>query len=205
MTTYNASAVSDTIIAHKKGITLQQGRALRDNPIAMAEGATGAPDIATNWGDANGGVAIYDYSIDGSVTDYEYTIPADRFEYRIRALNWGTSATGSTLSIKLYGSSSGYSSLIATTGGQYAAAASAGGNGVFEVLRGNVSSNYHVIRHEHYGTSTNSVGAFGSPLAKEVLLQRATAETITKIFFVFNGGAAINLGKLFLERRLCYV
>lgn len=46
MTTYNASAVSDSIIAHKKGITLQQGRALRDNPIAMAEGAAGAPRIA---------------------------------------------------------------------------------------------------------------------------------------------------------------
>lgn len=46
MTTYNASAVADAIIAHKKGITLQQGRALRDNPIAMAEGAAGAPKVA---------------------------------------------------------------------------------------------------------------------------------------------------------------
>jgi len=42
MTTYNAGAVSNTAIAYQKPITLQQGRALRDNPIAIAEGATGA-------------------------------------------------------------------------------------------------------------------------------------------------------------------
>ena len=47
MTTYNAAAVADTVIAFKKGITLQQGRALRDNPIAIAEGASGAPKIAS--------------------------------------------------------------------------------------------------------------------------------------------------------------
>lgn len=45
MTTYNASTVSDTAIASGKPITLQQGRALRDNPIAITEGASGAPQI----------------------------------------------------------------------------------------------------------------------------------------------------------------
>ena len=35
MTTYNGTALSDSVIAYQKGITLQQGRALRDNPIAM--------------------------------------------------------------------------------------------------------------------------------------------------------------------------
>ena len=47
MTTYNASAVSDATIAFQKPITLQQGRALRDNPLAIGEGAAGAPRIAT--------------------------------------------------------------------------------------------------------------------------------------------------------------
>ena len=45
MPSYNAAAVSDAVIAFKKGITLQQGRALRDNPIAIAEGAAGAPRL----------------------------------------------------------------------------------------------------------------------------------------------------------------
>lgn len=46
MPTYNAAAVADGVIAFEKGITIQQGRALRDNPIAIAEGATGAPKIS---------------------------------------------------------------------------------------------------------------------------------------------------------------
>jgi len=45
MPTYNFAAVADAVIAFKKGITLQQGRALRDNPIAMMEGAPGAPRL----------------------------------------------------------------------------------------------------------------------------------------------------------------
>ena len=45
MTTYDASAVANTVIAYKKGMTLQQGRALRDNPLAMFEGAAGAPRL----------------------------------------------------------------------------------------------------------------------------------------------------------------
>lgn len=60
MPTYNASAVADGVIAFQKPITLQQGRALRDNPIAIVQGAAGAPKIygvaAAN--DANGGLAV---------------------------------------------------------------------------------------------------------------------------------------------------
>ena len=45
MTTYNAGAVADAVIAFKKGITLQQGRALRDNPLAIAEMDSTVPAI----------------------------------------------------------------------------------------------------------------------------------------------------------------
>lgn len=43
---YNAAAVANGVIAYQKPITLQQGRALRDNPIEMAGGAAGAPRVA---------------------------------------------------------------------------------------------------------------------------------------------------------------
>lgn len=43
MPTYNASAVSDTAIAFQKPITLQQGRALRDNALSVFEGDASAP------------------------------------------------------------------------------------------------------------------------------------------------------------------
>lgn len=53
MATYNAAAVSDAAIAFQQPVTLQQGRALRDNLIAVTEGATGAPRVMplaiNNW------------------------------------------------------------------------------------------------------------------------------------------------------------
>lgn len=45
MTTYNAATVSDAAIAYENAITLQQGRALRDNPLAIGEGAVDAPKV----------------------------------------------------------------------------------------------------------------------------------------------------------------
>ena len=46
MAVYNYAAVADATVAFEKGITLQQGRALRDNPIALAGGAADAPRIS---------------------------------------------------------------------------------------------------------------------------------------------------------------
>lgn len=43
MTTYSAAAVTDAVIAYQKPITLQQGRALRDNPLAVSEADATAP------------------------------------------------------------------------------------------------------------------------------------------------------------------
>jgi len=43
MTAYNAPAVADAVIAYQKPITLQQGRALRDNPKAMGEADASVP------------------------------------------------------------------------------------------------------------------------------------------------------------------
>jgi len=37
MATYNSAAVTNSVIAYQKPITLQQGRALRDNPLSIAE------------------------------------------------------------------------------------------------------------------------------------------------------------------------
>lgn len=47
MTTYDASSVSDAVIAFRKPITLQQGRGLRDNLLAVIEGDATAPRVQT--------------------------------------------------------------------------------------------------------------------------------------------------------------
>ena len=108
MTTYDESAVSNTVIAHKKPITLQQGRALRDNPIAISEAATGAPVVVAGWhpydmvkiGDGNDGV-FYDFAVDG--TQATITTPdfADGYEYAICLTGLGCSAT-QNLVVSLY-------------------------------------------------------------------------------------------------------
>jgi hypothetical protein len=88
MATYDVSTLADSAIAHKKGITLQQGRALRDNPIAIAEGAAGAPRIALHvqTGVASavpvefetmenfGGVVLHFFGFNGSGSAQDFTV-----------------------------------------------------------------------------------------------------------------------------------
>ena len=45
MPTYDASLTDDTVIAHKKPGTVQMLRGMRDNFLAMFEGAAGAPGL----------------------------------------------------------------------------------------------------------------------------------------------------------------
>ena len=85
---YSASAVSNTAIAFQKPITLQQGRALRDNPIAMFEGAPGAPRLQFAAMDAW-------YSTKGAVGSLAYLCQVNFVSTDIVA---GTSYAGSTLS-----------------------------------------------------------------------------------------------------------
>lgn len=89
--TYDLTAVSDTVIAHKKPITLQQGRQLRDNPIAIAEGASGAPIMQNGgWypydrtviGGAETGL-IYDFAVHGAVSAIDTPDFEDGFEYAV--------------------------------------------------------------------------------------------------------------------------
>jgi len=68
--------------------------ALRDNVLAAAEGATGAPVEAAGWhpynqveyGDGADGL-IYDNSVDGNVSAVETPDFEDGWEYRVVALN----------------------------------------------------------------------------------------------------------------------
>jgi hypothetical protein len=73
-TPYNPAAVSDAVIAYGKPMTLQQGRALRDIPIAIAEGTPGAVKIAQRIVGAAGSTITFtglgDYS--GFIADFQY-------------------------------------------------------------------------------------------------------------------------------------
>ena len=83
MTTFNASAVDNATIGHRKGISLQTGRALRDNPIAIAEGAAGAPRIQFAALDAW-------FSTAGAIGSYV-------FAHGTSDVSFGSTVAGSTL------------------------------------------------------------------------------------------------------------
>lgn len=75
MATYDLSRLVDAVIAHKKGMTLQQGRALRDNLIAVAEGDPSAPSILPNIAAnaAADGIGTYVWArMTGSPADTSY-------------------------------------------------------------------------------------------------------------------------------------
>lgn len=86
---YDASLVSDTVIAHKKGLTLQLLRGLRDNAIALVKGEANAPVNQAMWhpydmvtiGDGADGV-IFDHSADGTVASITTPDFEDGYEYR---------------------------------------------------------------------------------------------------------------------------
>ena len=64
--------------------------ALRDNPVAISEGTTGAPVVKSSWhpynavkvGDGNTG-KIYDFAIDGGVPSIATPNFVDGYEYRL--------------------------------------------------------------------------------------------------------------------------
>lgn len=112
MATYNAAAVSNTAIAFKKPITLQQGRALRDNPDAAFEGSSGAPYTQAQWHPYNGvywgtgsfGV-IYNVATDGAVSSVVTPDFEDGYEYLLLFDEIGSSLAPD-LTIELYGETS---------------------------------------------------------------------------------------------------
>ena len=68
-------------------LTSELVKQLRDNPLAIAEGAPGAPIIAAGWHPHNGTIIggstglIYDHAADGDVTTVETPVLAEGFEY----------------------------------------------------------------------------------------------------------------------------
>lgn len=107
--TYSDAAVSDSQIGHKKGITLQQGRALRDNPKGMAQGATDSPVIFAGWHPYNltevGGTetgVFYDFAVHGAQASAESPDFEDGFEYAFVFNGISSSAAATEFRMSLY-------------------------------------------------------------------------------------------------------
>lgn len=85
------TTISNASLVVGEPITAPQGTALRDNPLAIAEGDTTAPVNQAVWhpynkvanGDANTGL-IYNFATNGAVTAIESPTFIAGFEYRMR-------------------------------------------------------------------------------------------------------------------------
>lgn len=202
---YDAAAVADSVIAYKKGITLQQGRALRDNPIEMAGGATDAPVVQAGWhpydmveyGDGADGV-IYDGDVDGSVATITSPAFADGYEYRFIGvgLNLQTAATD-RYQVDIYretsGAYAGYQTIATYSGGSQVA--------VFDLT---ISPRNTLASHSLIGAGGNQAtgnSAITGAVALALTWHHATAQKITGVRFR-NDTRNTTAGTIRMYRRL---
>jgi hypothetical protein len=177
--------------------------ALRDNPMAMAEAATGAPVVFAGWhpynkvavGDANSGV-IYDSAVNGTVASVETPNFEDGYEYRLLAANLSHNAGSASLRLELY-----FEVASAYSGG-YVTALTGGSTTQFyvdaEILFPRVSRRGHLTR---------IVAGVGSTLdtAQNLLTTASSAaDTVLKARLIFSSGS-VDGGQVWLMRRREYI
>ena len=201
MTTFNPSTVSNTTIASGKPITLQQGRALRDNLAAAREGATGAAYEASAWhphdgvtiGDGATGL-IYNQSVHGTVATLETPAWADGYEYRFiyEGLRHN-SGSNQSFRVEFYKSAdASYVSAINIGG---LASSGSDFNGYSEVYRPRILL-----------ATVNLVSALniGAAVNFDIIPTKLTGSNkFGKARFSYTGGS-IALGKIYMQKRLCY-
>lgn len=207
MTTYNDAAVSDASIAFQKPITLQQGRALRNNPIAAFEGANGSPYTAAGWhpydgvtiGDGADGV-IYDFAVDGAVNSVTSPNFVDGYEYQLHFEGLNTAGTP-------------------TLGAQWYAETSAAYSASFTILTWNFAYPLYgliyaihpriiskIFRYEGDGgtmASSNSTSGFTDTLSGG-RVSRSTAQKMLNAKFTLSASQSFTSGKIFMFKRRCF-
>jgi hypothetical protein len=198
MATYNAAAVADGSIAHKKPITLQQGRTLRDNPLAIAEGADNAPYVAAQWhphdgvlvADANDGL-IYDFAVTGAVASVETPDFEDGFEYRLLFVGVSFSVGSSVPQIELYrATSTAWSAVTDLSAATFGT--SQGHSGFLDIMSPRVS--------QRWPTVTGALGQHYCGAAPDL----SGAQKTGKARFKWSSDD-IRGGKIYLYRRKCWL
>jgi len=198
MTTY--SAITSSEIDADSPITDALLAKFRDNPIAINEGATGAPYVQTAWhpynstavGDGNTG-RLWDFATDGAVIEVITPTFASGYEYRLRMVGLSASASGNLLA-QFYTNAGAYTSSL-TLG---SVAAGGIGDGFLEVFDPLRSSRHHFVRAQY----TESTTLFGSFVADQAI-SAAAAFTITKFKIGLASGGLV-AGFVYLDRRRIY-
>ena len=175
--------------------------ALRDNPAAMAETATGAPVVFAGWhpvdkvsvGDGKDGL-IYDHAVDGTTATIETPDFEDGYEYRLFADKLShNNGTSTNIVVDFYKETAG---IWDNAGGT--ATFNSGGDCCFhmEICTPRVSQLFHfgpaIVTVNMNAPTFVAFGVFESP-AQKVLKARISA-----------GAGSIDSGKIWMFRRREY-
>lgn len=176
--------------------------ALRDNPAAMAESASGAPVIFAGWhpvdkvtvGDGKTGL-IYDAAVNGTVASVITPDFEDGYEYRIIARDLSKNSAASAR-LQIYGfkqTDAIYKLMLLSADAVGYAGADV------EILTPRIASSVHLLRFSTYVGSDIRNGTDGDPDNYELPAQKLLRARIQ-----FNGGYSIDGGKIWMFRRREY-
>lgn len=179
--------------------------ALRDNPSALAEGASGAPVMVSGWhpvdkvtiGDGKTG-RIYDFATNGVVADIVTPDFEDGYEYRILALGLShNSGSSQALRMELYLSVDARYETAFTLTSQSPSPPPSGALASFdaEILMPRLTKIRHFVRYVA-STSTLETGTVA-------VVADSDPQKITRARLIFASGS-IDAGEVYLFRRREY-
>jgi hypothetical protein len=173
--------------------------ALRDNPVAIAEGATGAPYMITDWhpynsgavGDSNTG-RIWSFAVDGTATTITTPDFVDGFEYRLRFAELVAASLSGALRIQLFRQTTG--SLGATV--DIANTTSNPIDGTVDILRPRLDASGVVLVPSLIFGTGSSVAPIAYPYSA------ARQKALRAVISVQSGN--LQGGAVFMDRRKVY-
>ncbi len=199
MTTYTAIPNGD--IDQDSPVTQPLMTLLRDNPIAISEGSTGAPYAQAAWhpyngvtiGDGNNG-GFYDQTTDGAVSSITTPDFEDGYEYLVRLQQISVSFSGATLAVDLYKETDGAYQNVSTSTAITNAAETL--DGIFRIGFPRTATMHHSIYWDGVlGSSSGSVYDSGENRLFDVTVQKILRARIAP------SSGNIDLGKAYLYRR----
>lgn len=203
MTTY--SAIASTEIDADSPITDALMGKLRDNPIAIAEGASGAPYMQTAWHPYDGAAVgdgatgkIYDIAVNGSVPNFITPDFADGYEYRLQFEDVShDNGASQNVQIELYLDPLA----VFTVGVSLGALATNAvlGTGAVEIQQPRLLAIRHAIWSTFSGSTANTSGAGGG-----TVFYNNAPHKILKARISMSGGN-FDGGKVYMQRRRTYI
>lgn len=182
-----------------------------ENPVALAEGATGSPEIHTNWVPYNaasgGNGVIWDYSVDGAVGIVETPNFESRFEYKLYAENLTINDASQFGVFGYMVVADAYDSLTPAGADDYGLDLSEtdGRTLDFVLKRPDKSSIFHQFEY-YYPLPVTGAGAVSTPTLNRRLYGHPANDTISKLKIETNtaGSRTLESGRIILYRRLCF-